>query len=141
MTEDKKTIIDRYEIMKQIGINLTKLKNTMGWTQAKMAEITGLAEPTLANYLKGDRLPGIDFLIVLCAMPEIKKKGIYLNIDDFLSSSFDPERAQIVKNDKKERLIDIGEHSDFIGTYICYLYDQSKTVYNDDSKTNRELRL
>ena len=141
MAETYNSIVNRAEIMKQIGINLGKLKTTMDWTQAKMAEITGVAEPTMANYLKGERLPGIDYFVNLCAMQAIKKKGIQLKIDDFLSNTFDPERAQKAKNNAIEELSDVVDHRDFIGTYICYFYDQSKTVHDQDSKTNRELRF
>lgn len=137
----KKGVVVRDEIAKQIGINLCKLKTTMGWTQARMAEIVGMSEPALANYLKGKRLPYIDFLVNLCALPDVKKKGIHLKIDDFLSNSFDPERAQRAKNNTNEELPDVAEHRDFVGTYICYFYDQSKVVYDQDSKDNRELRF
>ena len=41
-------------------------------------------------------------------------------IDDFLSNTFDPERAQKAKNNTIEELSDVVDHRDFIGTYICY---------------------
>ena len=141
MSENYNAIVNRMEIMKQIGINLEKLRVAMGWTKAKMAEITGVSEPALANYLRGERLPTIDFFVNLCAMQEIKKKKILLTIDSFLSNSFNPEHALEVQNNTPEDLTDLADHRDFVGTYICYFYDQSKTVHDQDSKTNRELRF
>ncbi len=141
MADAYTTVVDRTEIMKQIGINLGKLKTAMNWTQAKMADLTGVAEPTMANYLKGERLPGIDFFVNLCAMPSVRKKGIFLRIDDFLSNTFDPERAQKAKTTVNEELPDEIDHNDFVGVYICYFYDQSKAVHDRHSKADRELRL
>lgn len=135
------SVVNRDEVMKQIGINLCKLKSAMGWSQSKMAEITGVADPTMNYYLNGKRMPSIDYFINLCALEAIKRKGIVLRIDDFISNSFDPERAQKFINNTKPEMPDVVEHQDFVGTYICYFYDQSKAVHEQDSKTTRELRF
>lgn len=141
MADNNNAIVNRAEMMKQLGINLGKLRVAMGWSQAKMAEVTGVCEAAMANYIRGTRLPCLDFLVNLCALQAIKKKGINLKIDDLLSSTFDPERAQKAKNNTIEELSDVMDHRDFIGNYLCYFYDQSKTVHDQDSKTNRELRF
>lgn len=133
-------IVDRHAIMLQIGENLNKLRNAMGWTQAKMAEVTGIVEPTLVYYIKGRRMPGVDYLINLCAMDVFKKNGFYFDIKDILSNTFDPELAQRAKQGTVVEVKDVLFHDDFIGNYLCYFYDQSKPVHDQDSKAARELR-
>lgn len=143
MDELYNLIVDRDELAKQIGINLEKLRIAMDWTQKKMATVTGVADATMNNYLNGKRLPGIDYLVNLCAIPSIKKKSISLNVNDFLSNTFHPERAQKIKNtvNTLEESVGSADHLDFLGAYICYFYDQSKTVHDQDSKIGRELRF
>ena len=140
MSDVFNSIVDRDAIMLQIGDNLNKLRNAMGWTQAKMAEVTGIVEPTLVYYLKGRRMPGIDYLLNLCAMDVFKKKGFFFDIKDILSNSFDPELAQRVKQGAVVEIKDVLFHDDFVGNYFCYFYDQSKPVHDQDSKSTRELR-
>ncbi len=141
MAEVFNLIVDRDAIMEQIGNNLNKVRNTMGWTQAKMAELTGVVEPTMMNYLKGKRMPGVDYLLNLCAMDVFKKRGISFDIKDILSNNFDPELAQQVKQGIVIESKDVIQHLDFIGSYFCYFYDQSKPVHSQDTKTTRELRF
>lgn len=141
MSEKKGPIVDREELMKQIGRNLTKLKTAMGWTQARMSSLTEVAEPTTANYLRGERMPSLEYLITLCNLDEVKAKRIELRIDDFLSSSFDPGKAQSIKNSAAQELSDIADHRDFAGVYLCYFYDQSKPVNEHVSRGSRELRF
>lgn len=133
-------VVDRDAIMLQIGKNLNKLRNAMGWTQAKMADLTGIAEPTMMNYLKGKKMPMVDYLLNLCAMDVFKKKGFIFDIKDILSNSFDPELAQRVRQGSVVEIKDVLFHDDFIGSYFCYFYDQSKPVHDQDAKTTRELR-
>lgn len=140
MSEKINDIIEREVIAKKIGKNIDKLRKAMGWTQTKMAEMIGFSDPALANYIKGKRLPDIDVLINICALQPIKKSGLNLKIDDFLSESFDPERALSERCGNSEG-VDISEHQDFLGNYYCYFYDQSKPVHAQDCKTTRELRF
>ena len=141
VSEKKDPIVGRDELMKLIARNLNKLKTTMGWTQAKMSSLTDVAEPTTANYLRGERMPSLEYLINLCNLEEIKAKKIELRIDDFLSSSFDPGKAQSIKNKTAEGLSDIADHRDFTGIYFCYFYDQSKSESENASRGSRELRF
>lgn len=141
MSEVFNPVINRVALMKQVGDNLNKIRVTMEWSQAKMAKLTGVAEPTIGNYLKGERLPDIDYIVNLCAMESIKKKGINLKFDDLLSNSFDPEKAIKAKSGVAVDGVEVSEHKDFVGCYLCYFYDQSKPVNAQDSKTTRELRF
>lgn len=133
--------VNRNKLMKQIGVNLGKLRCAMGWTQSKMAELTGIAEPTLANYLKGERLPGIDYLVGLCAMDVIRERGIILKLDNIISATFDPERAFEVKETYALDTTRGADHGDFVGNYICYFNNQSKPVHEQELSASRELRL
>ena len=140
MADVFKPVVDRNAIMIQIGHNLNKLRSAMEWTQAKMASVTGVAEPTMMNYLKGEKMPKIDYLMNLCAMDVFKKKGLFFDIRDLLSSSFDPELAQRVREGAAVSETDTLFHDDFIGSYFCYYYDQTKPVHDQDENTTRELR-
>ena len=141
MNEKKDPMTERTELMKQIGRNLTKLKTVMNWTQSKMSILTGVAEPTTANYLKGERMPGLEYFITLCNLEEVKNKKLDLRIDDFLSSSFDPGKAQAINGNAVRELSDIADHRDFAGVYLCYFFDQSKPVSEHMLRGTRELRF
>jgi len=139
--EKKDPMTARNDLMKQIGRNLSKLKAVMNWTQSRMSNLTGVAEPTTANYLKGERMPSLEYFITLCNLDEVKDKKIDLRIDDFLSSSFDPGKAQAINSNMAKGLSDISDHRDVAGVYFCYFFDQSKPVNEHMLRGTRELRF
>lgn len=141
MSNTYNPVVNRDAIMQQIAVNLTKIKTAMNWTNSKMAKITGVTEPTVGFYLKGTRLPDLAYLIDLCTLKELKNKNIEIKIDDLLSDSFDPVRAQNGNNSTVSSGTFSEEHRDMLGNYFCYFYDQSKPVHDQNHKTARELRF
>ena len=131
-------------LKENVSKNLSLLKEAMEWTQAKFAEKTGISEPALSNYLKGNkkegRLPPLEYLVGLCTMPEFKEKGIELTLDRLIGERFQPRsviqnRVQYPSEDRRAM-----RHSDFQGNYLCYFFEQSKTPRDRDYKSARELR-
>lgn len=52
-------------------------KRNRGWTNERMAEVLGVAEPTLTNVLNGKRSAGLDLLIKM-------HRGLNRSADDFI---------------------------------------------------------
>lgn len=130
-----------------VGKNISELIEAMEWTQAKLADKTGVAEATVSNYIKGlkkkkegGRLASLDFLVTLCMLPEFKNKGLELTLDLLISERFNPKA--LIQNRYNHPAVSRNEvkHGDFLGNYLCYFFDQSKPVHNQDHKLNRELR-
>lgn len=131
-------------LMRNVGKNISELIEAMEWTQAKFAEKTGISEPALSNYRKGDktggRLPPLDFLVSLCTMQEFKDKGLELTLDLLVSEKFNPKALIQKRYNHPAATRQEVKHGDFLGNYLCYFFDQSKPVHNQDHKLNRELR-
>lgn len=128
----------RDELLSCVGNNIKKLQEDMGWSQEKLASKLNIAGATLSNYINGIRLPSLELLLKLCNLSDVKKQGYNLQVVDFLSNSMHlssiPEVSENYISTERVR-------KDFIGNYICYFYDQSKPVHNQDYNTTRELRF
>lgn len=125
-----------------VGKNLKNLIDAMKWSQAAFAEETGISEPALSSYLKGNegRLPPLDYMVGLCMNEEFKAKGLNLTLDLLISEKFNPKALIQRKYNHPAASRKEVKHGDFLGNYLCYFYDQSKPVHNQDHKLNRELR-
>ena len=129
-----------------VSRNLTNLIKAMKWSQAAFARETGTTEPTLSNYLKGDddegkgRLPLFEYMVGLCMNEEFKARGLDLTLDLLISERFDPEALIQKRYNHPAASRKEVKHGDFLGNYLCYFFDQSKPVHNQDHKLNRELR-
>ena len=127
-----------------VSKNLRELIEAMGWTQSKFAEMTEISEPALSNYLKGSknggRLPPAEYLVGLCTMTEFKERGLELGLDLLISEKFNPKA--IIKKNLSAPSVSRREmrHGDFLGNYICYFFDQSKPLYNQEPTESRALR-
>lgn len=128
----------RNELLSCVGNNIKKLQEDMGWSQEKLASKLDIAGATLSNYINGIRLPSLELLLKLCNLSEVKKQGYNLQVADFLSNSMHlssiPEVSESYVSTERVR-------KDFTGNYLCYFYDQSKPVHNQDYNTTRELRF
>ncbi len=140
MTENSKIGNKGMDTGERIGDNLNKLRNVMGWSQKTMARLTGVVEPTMTDYLRGRKIPKLEYLLDVCSMEQFKDKGLYFDINDLLSPTFDPELAQRINRGSGYRSANNTLHDDFIGSYICYFYDQTKSVNDQDPRMSRELR-
>ena len=127
-----------------VSKNIRELMEAMEWKQVRFAEKTGVSEPALSNYLKGDkkdgRLPPLEYLVNLCTMKEFKEKGLELTLDLLISDKFNPKALIQQRYNHPSASRHEVKHGDFLGNYLCYFFDQSKPVHNQDHKLNRELR-
>lgn len=140
MSEDVRNWeINEDDLRNIISENLTKLISAMEWSRAKFAAVTGISEATLSNYIKKLRLPSLTYLLNLCSIKEFRMKGIDLTIDRLLAASFNPSLTVGSWKTFYTRNTTTNMHKDFLGNYYCYLFDQSKTV-GQDEKMFRELR-
>ena len=132
------------KLKKIVSTNLKNLIEAMKWSQATFAKETGVSEPALSNYLKGNegggRLPPLEYLVGLCMNEEIRDKGFELTLDRLISEKFNPKIITQKKNITPGASRMSVKHGDFFGNYLCYFFDQSKSVHNQDHKLNRELR-
>ena len=132
------------KLKKIVSKNLKNLIEAMKWSQATFAKETGVSEPALSNYLKGSesggRLPPLEYLVGLCMNDAIRDKGFELTLDRLISEKFNPKvLVQRKYNQPAVSRRDV-KHGDFLGNYLCYFFDQSKSIHNQDHKLNRELR-
>lgn len=140
MENQKAFVFDEEYVKKVVGSNLIKLAKAMKWTQARFADETGISTAGLSNYVRGDKLPGLLYLLKLCSMECFKAKGINLTIEKITNPSFDPEgmtnNKEIIYKYNAEKSM----NRDYVGNYYCYLFDQTKPMFAQDEKTTRELR-
>ena len=122
------------------GNNLQKLIDAMGWTKTKMAAKTGVVTATITNYIQANKIANIIFLANLCAVKDFKEKGIEVTADKLFSSDFDPGRNRKSYASVYESQMSEHQYRDFVGSYYCYLFDQSKPTNDQDEKLFRELR-
>ena len=124
-------------LRKTLAENLKQVLKLSGLTHNEFAAKAQISTGALTNYLKGDsagRTPPVLTLLNICTMPELKARGINLEISDLVSSDFRPivDELHIDSSDVK--------HQDFIGVYNCYFFDQTKSI-SDDLASTRELRF
>lgn len=134
-----------YKLKKIIGKNLTILiEDVLHWTKSKFADVTGIAQSTLSNYLDPDkdtsRIPPLEYMVTVCLMKELKEMGINLTMDLLISDKFNPKELINKRDNHPSVTRKQSKHGGYYGNYICYFYDQSKPVNNHDCKSNRELR-
>ena len=133
-----------YMLRENVSKNLKNLIEAMKWSQASFAKETGISEPALSNYLKGNetggRLPTLEYLVGLCMNEEFKEKGLELTLDLLISEKFNPKALIQKKYNHPSASRKEIKHGDFLGNYLCYFFDQSKPVHNQDHKESRELR-
>ena len=133
-----------FVLKENISKNIRELMKAMDWKGCKLAAKMGISESALTNYLKGNkkngRLPSLDFLVSLCTMQEFKDKGIDLTLDLLISEKFNPGALVKKRYNNNSNLREEVKHGDFLGNYLCYFFDQSKSANNDDYKLSRKLR-
>ncbi len=129
-------------LKKNVSKNLTKLREAMEWTQSRLARETYISEPALSSYLKENsgRLPSLEYLVGLCTLPVFKNKGLNLTLDLLISNDFNPKKMLENRYARASDSPDTIRHKDFLGNYLCYFFDQSKPVNNNDYKASRDLR-
>ncbi len=120
--------------------NLRKLGEFGGMNQAAMARATGIANPTMGNYLHGKRVPGVNYLAHICTLDIFKDMGLHLTVDMLLSADFDPAKAVRANETPAEQIELVEDHGDLTGTYLLYYFDQTKEMLNGDMEADRDFR-
>jgi len=60
----------------QIQIKLAEYIRQSGMTQTELAHRLGIGQPTIAHYVKGDKMPALDTFANLCAILELDANDI-----------------------------------------------------------------
>lgn len=136
----EKNVLDEEKLKKQVGKNLTKLREAVGLSAAKFAGMTGISEGAFSNYANARIAPPLFYLANICAMDYFKGKGLNLTLDKFLMENFNPAQTinGIIKNNIN--IAEITPHKDFEGCYLCYFFDQSKSEKDLENQASRGLR-
>ena len=134
--------IQMQDVKKILSKNIHELVDVMGWKQVRLAEKTQFAEATVSKYMNSEdkTIPSLEFLITLCKLPDFRDKGIKLTLDLLMDQKFNPKALVRRRENLPVVVRQEVQHADFLGTYLCYFYDQSKTDYNQDHKSKRKLR-
>ena len=129
-------------IQKNIGENLKWIRNQVGWTQAQFAEELGISEASLSNYVNGRNEPAVHILLCVCRNRSVTEKCGDLTIDMIVNTRI---RSFAGGSGSPVYMTPAGEGADdasdeAAGAYFCIYYDQSKTSYDRDVKSDRDLR-
>lgn len=63
--------MSEWEWLDLFGDNLKYLLHKYGWTQAELADATGLSEPTISSYINKTRMPGVKAVINIAYVLDI----------------------------------------------------------------------
>ncbi len=100
--------------------NLGTILSAMEWTQKKLADEMAIAQATVTDYVRGQRLPSLPSILRLINSREIQKK-IPFTVDQFLSGDI---REGDAGGGDYARDQEEGVHEDIPGTYFLYFFDQ-----------------
>ena len=134
--------VKRDNLKARVAKSLEALRSAMGWTKNEFAEKLDVAPASYSNYTNtdNDKLPDLVCLVNLCRIPDFKRKGLDLSIDTILSPHFDPVSLVRNREGTTPDIINNIKHKDFLGTYLCYFFDQTKSFHDQDFKASRDLR-
>ena len=134
--EKRGGFVDESTLRETIIQNIKTVMRITELNRSNFAKKTGIAPPTLTSYLNPNetKITPVTFLMNICMMEEVKDLGLEITVNDLLSSDFDPAV------NTSSRPIRKPEHTDFMGVYSCYYFDQSKTVSEREINTSRDLR-
>lgn len=102
-----------------VSKNIATLIKQQRLSQKKFAELTFASEATISYYIRGIKLPGIDFLWTL-------KQLFGISIDDFLTKELTSVNVTEVSIPGTYEHAELKVYSKFAGTYYVYYFDTSK---------------
>ncbi len=123
------------EIVQQ---NIEILAKRMNWKQNKLAEVTGVSEPSVSKYIRGKQLPPLEFLVSLCTSEEVKLAGIDINLDKFISEVISDKKPLEKKTTAQNETA--LKHLGFLGVYLCYSFDHGNAEDAADAGASRDVR-
>lgn len=118
--------------------NIKGLMAAEGFSQHEFAELTGISAAALSGYLNVNKqtIPDVTYIAKLCTVPRFKKYG--LTLDDFVTHRIEFER--VVYSESTTEDIDYTAKKGYTGTYLIYIFEQSKDKALAGVDSVRELR-
>lgn len=126
--------LDKDKFNKEFGKNFSEVYKMLDLSQDKLHVMTGKAVGVINKYAKGIDTPSLYFMENLLAMEPFNEYP--LMIDDFISGA----AVDIVGNPTPVGTKSEFVHKDMVGSYMVYLFDQSKENYTLNEKASRKLR-
>lgn len=117
-----------------VGQNIGKVIEAMGISQAQFAKSMNVAAGTLSSYISGGAYPPLDFIAKMCVVPDIQK-AISFTADELLFETLEFNDGKPDADKKKSNL-----HSDILGNFFLYFYDQSSPDASGQIDSGRKLR-
>ncbi|MGN1432433.1 MAG: helix-turn-helix domain-containing protein [Ruminococcus sp.] len=112
-------------LLKNTSNNLLALIKKKNITQKMLANITGVSESTVSEYVNGKKVPPVEFLVRL-------KLEYGISVDDFVmteSNQFEiPDSAEIIASKRN-----LDNSNKFKGLYYVYYFDTSNYKGRDDN--------
>lgn len=128
--EERKKDVKEAErrINKTIGKKLEQLRQEVGISQSRLADLMCVAEGSINNYLSGESGPSAAFLARLLTTEPFDAYGLYL--DDLINES--PLDITPVHNSYVRK--------DIAGCYLVYYFDQSREYVITNPNVGRTMR-
>jgi len=123
-------------IRDNICANIRGLIGIEKLSQHEFAELTGISVGALNGYINKKTMPDILYISKICAHPRFKKYGF--SLDDFVTERIEFERVSVKESPSDD--IDSTAKKGYIGTYLVYIFDQSKIDSFSEIDRVRELR-
>ena len=117
-----------------VGQNIAKVIEAMGVSQAQFARSMNVATGTLSSYITGTATPSFDFIAKMCVIPEIQK-AISFTADELMFEKLEFNNGNPDADKKQTNL-----HSDILGNFFLYFYDQSSYDASGQINSGRKLR-
>lgn len=128
-SKNKKTLTEK--LLDNTSKNLSALIKKKKITQKTLANITGVSESTVSEYVKGKKVPPVEFLV------NIKMK-FGISVDDFVmteSNLFEIPDSVDIRDSKS----DSGIINKIKGSYFVYYFDTSNYKGRDDNSPSDSL--
>lgn len=126
--------IDFDKFNKDFGKTFTKTYQNLNLSQHQLHELTGKSIGFINNIAQGQSSPSVAFMANLLSMPPFNEHN--LMIDDFVSG----DAPIIVTGPNPVRNQNEFIRKDMVGTYMVYLFDQSKENYTENERASRKIR-
>lgn len=117
-----------------VGQNISKVIDAMGMSQAQFAKKMNVAAGTLSSYITGGAYPPFDFIAKMCVVKDIQK-AIQFTADELLFEDLEFNDGK-PDTDRKQA----NEHSDILGSFFLYFFDQSSPDASGQIDSSRKLR-
>lgn len=126
--------IDFDKFNKDFGKTFTKTYQNLNLSQHQLHELTGKSIGFINNIAQGQSSPSVAFMANLLSTPPFNEHN--LMIDDFVSGDAPSIVTDLNPVHNQNEFI----RKDMVGTYMVYLFDQSKENYIENERASRKIR-